>query len=120
MEKEVKVFYENIGRLFATSSAATISLMGELIFMTEENSPEIDFDRHSRTALAEELDYSTITISRALKELKAYGVIANKIDNDGAVINNNFVLNPLMFWHGDIHERQNAIEKYQHYFQFSK
>ena len=108
----VKVFYNHTDWIYKTKSGITMCVAEYLMFMTSRNSAEIVFNSNTRTEIANRLKSSRVSISRAMKELLGYGVIAKAKDNDGNEIYNHYILNPLMYWYGDLPKRISAMKKY--------
>ena len=114
--KAVKTFYKNTGWMMETRNVSTLLLVTKLMFMLDINSPEVSLGGLTQIDLANELGYSRETISRSFKELRQRNVIARKRDRNGVEISDTLILNPKMYWYGDLEERERAIKKYRHYF----
>jgi len=116
MNKAVKTFYKNTTWMFETKNASTLALVSRLMFMTTLNSPEIVFGRETRTRMCEELGYSRVTMSRSMTELQERNVLAKMVDKNGNEVRDHYILNPRMYWYGDLETRDKAIKKYGKYF----
>lgn len=111
-DKAVKIFWKHLHWIYKTRSKITIGVAEYMVFMTKRNDAEVVFNSNTRRDIANELKASMASVSRALSDLERLGVIAKKRDANGEVEYNHYILNPLMYWYGDLPRRTNAIKKY--------
>lgn len=110
--KAVKVFYRELQWIYKCRSRATLAVMMSLSFMTGRNSAEFYLSPKDREELASDLNLSRTSVSVALSSLIEKKVIARALDSDGKKKNGHYVLNPVMFWYGDLSRRTSAAKKY--------
>lgn len=111
-DKGVKVFYKNIDWVYGVRSRVVFAVLEYILFMTDRNSAEIRFNSNTRRDIAKSINASTAGVSKAMAELLSCGVLAKNVDEDGNELYNHFVLNPKMYWYGDLPQRKRAMKKY--------
>lgn len=111
-DKAVKVFFDELQWMQTCHSRAVLAVMMCVSFMTNKNSAEFYLSPEDRRELLTELNLSRSSLSTAMSALVEKKVIAPLVDNEGKKRNGHYVLNPVMFWYGDLYRRRSAVDKY--------
>lgn len=110
--KGVKVFYGNLYWVGKIKSLSTIQILDLLLFKTRRNSAILALEKGDKTRIAERLGISMVTLYRGFAILDEYGIVRK----DGV----SYILNPRMYWYGDLPVRNRAIIKYDDLFRYLK
>ena len=114
-EKGVKVFYKNIDWIASARSHVSFCLLEVIMSKLKRNSPLVEFAFGDNKYFASEYNTSEVSICRAFNELTELGVIT-KLSEDSSIVKRVYVLNPLMYWYGDLPQRKRAMKKYRSLF----
>lgn len=107
-ENMVWVFPEATEYITGSHHLSTLRVMLSIIRMTEKNQMRVKFNPKTRGELAEVCSLSFASVLSALQELEHDNVVKR-------IANNIYLLNPEMFWNGDLCRRQKMIQKYRQY-----
>lgn len=107
-ENMVWIFPEATRYITSSQHLSTLRVMLRLVGMTERNQMLIVFSTKTRGELSEVCNLSGTSVLGALQELERDNVVKR-------TANNTYLLNPELFWNGDLCRRHKMIQKYQQY-----
>lgn len=112
------VFIKYIRWMFDINSVVTLKVLAYLLEIAEFNTGRVSLTAGERVRLMEYAIITKSAVTRALKELMEAGAITqvyrvNKETGEQVLMRGEYMINPQMFWKGDLKKRKKLIVEFR-------